>query len=87
MILNAFLRDCGDSEKKKVNRPQGKSKYKKGRDVSFGYPDVVRRHGLQVVLKGLPPLEGGLELVHFDEVVYGKQYKENNGMSVSLPRL
>jgi len=33
------------------------------------HPDVIRRHRLQVVLKGLTPLDGRLELVHFDQVV------------------
>ena len=32
-------------------------------------PDIIWRHGLQVVLKGLPPFDGRLELVHFDQVV------------------
>lgn len=39
-------------------------------------PDIIWRHGLQVVLKGLPPFDGRLELVHFDQVVCNK--KETN---------
>lgn len=39
-------------------------------------PDIIWRHGLQVVLKGLPPFDGGLELVHFDQVVCNKQEKK-----------
>lgn len=30
------------------------------------YADIIRRHGLQVVLKGLPPFQSRLEFMHFD---------------------
>ncbi len=39
-------------------------------------PNIIRRHSLQVVLKGLPPFDGRLELVHFDQVVCNKQEKK-----------
>lgn len=37
------------------------------------YPDIIRRHGLQVALKGLSPFQGRLELVHFDQVIYNNE--------------
>lgn len=37
---------------------------------------VIGRHGLQVVLKGLSPFEGWLELVHLDQVICNNQEKD-----------
>lgn len=41
-------------------------------------PNIIWRHGLQVVLKGLPPFDGGLELVHFNQVVCNKHAKNKD---------
>lgn len=50
-------------------------------------PDIIWRHGLQVVLKGLPPFDGRLELVHFDQVVCKKENKFRQKNYVHLQHL
>lgn len=59
------------------------------------YTDVIRGHGLQVVLKGLPPFDSGLELMHFDQVVWMKKqhmkhnssekHKVESGQNLTVP--
>lgn len=38
-------------------------------------PNIIWRHCLQVVLKGLSPFDGWLEFVHFDQVICKKKAK------------
>lgn len=52
--------------------------------------DVVRWHGLQVALEGLPPFRSGLEFVHSNQVIYRKTdrdvtSKHSHGTRCVLP--
>ena len=77
MILRAFLRDYGKNKATGSVKAFVLKKIKKS--IKFcraaAYPNVIRRHGLQVILKRLPPFDGGLELVHFDQVVCNRKDK------------
>lgn len=76
IIRIAFLKGCR-RKKKDTNSTLSvcsvcvcQIKDLEGQRVESTYPNVVRRHGLQVGLKGLPPFDGGLELVNFDQVIW-----------------
>lgn len=57
-------------------------------DTKFTDPNVIWRHGLQVVLKRLPPFDGWLELVHFDKVICIQQNKRKTmrGHELECPK-
>lgn len=42
-----------------------------------GYHEVVRRHRLEVHLKGLPPLEVWLQFVHFEQIIWKEGVHKN----------
>lgn len=88
MILKAFLSDCENNTavrtvqtrlctltttttKKAINE-------KLKNDNKATDPNIIRRHRLQVVLKGLSPFNGRLELVHFNQVICGKRSKTDH---------
>lgn len=87
MILSAFLRDCGKEQHSEVSIKSCLSSFNKKKkrrikrlknDVGSIYPNIIWRHGLQVVLEGLSPFDGRLELVHFDQVICGNEGTNTN---------
>lgn len=88
MILKAFLSDC--EKKTAVRTVQARlctlttTTTKKAineklkNDNKATDPNIIWRHRLQVVLKGLSPFNGRLELVHFNQVICGKQSKTDH---------
>lgn len=84
MILKAFLSDCENNTAVRTVQAQLRTlttttttkksiNEKLKSDNKATDPNIIRRHRLQVVLKGLSPFNGRLELVHFNQVICGKQ--------------